>query len=102
VKFIVIKKAKWRCKSIDEYLEDLPPFLTLKQVKELLGVSERTIYRVLSNSIAREDLGAFKCGNKWIIPTVGLIEFLQWRNFFNWEETKRRLKNESKKKTGEP
>jgi len=102
VKFIVIRKAKWRCKSLDEYLECLPPFLTLKQVKELLGVSERTIRRVISNPLCREDLGAFKCGNKWIIPAVGLIEFLQWRNFFNWEETKRRLKNESKKKAGKP
>jgi hypothetical protein len=98
VKFIVIKKAKWRCKSIDEQLEDLPPFLTLRQVRELLNVSERTIYRVLSNSVNREDLGAFKCGNKWIIPKVGLVEFLQWRNFFNWEETLKRIKRASNEK----
>ena len=102
MKLIVIRKAKWREKSIDEQLGILPDFLTLKQVCWLLGVSRRTIYRLLSNPIHREDLGAFKCGQLWIIPKVGLIEFLQWRNFFNWEETKRRLRYEFKEKAGKP
>ncbi len=102
MKLIVIKKAKWREKSIDEQLEPLPPFLTPEQVVELLDVSERTLYRILKNPKEREDLGAFKYRGRWVIPKVGLIEFLQWRNFFNWEETKRRLRHASKEKTGKP
>jgi len=100
VRFIVIRRAKWRCKSIDEQLEVLPDFLTLKQVGKLLNVSDRSLQRLLSNPLVRAELGAFKCGQLWIIPKVGLIEFLQWRNFFNWEETKRRLKRESKEEAG--
>ncbi|WP_457681114.1 helix-turn-helix domain-containing protein [Thermovibrio sp.] len=102
VKLVVIRKAKWRCRSIDEQLGVLPDFLTLRQVRELLGVSDRTLRRVIAHPEARKDLGAFKCGSRWIIPKVGLIEFLQWRNFFNWEETKRRLRHESKEEAGKP
>jgi len=102
VKLIVIRKAKWREKSIDEQLEPLPPFLTLEQIVELLDISGRTLYRILKNPKEREDLGAFKYRGKWVIPKVGLIEFLQWRNFFNWEETKRRLKGEPEKEDRKP
>ena len=92
MKFIVIRGAKWRCKSIDEQLEVLPDFLALKQFKELLSISDRSLRRLIKNPVARAELEAFKCGRIWLIPKVGVIEFLQWRNFFNWEETKRRLK----------
>ena len=102
MKLIVIRKAKWRCKSIDEQLEVLPDFLTLRQVKELLNISDRSLRRLLADPVKREDLGAFKCGQLWIIPKAGLIEFLQWRNNFNWEESKRRLRRESKEKAGKP
>lgn len=103
MKLIVIQKAKWRCRSIDEQLEVLPDFLTLKQVRELLNISDRSLRRLIKNPVTRAELGAFKCGRLWIIPKVGLIEFLQWRNFFNWEKTKRRLrKNDSKEETGKP
>ena len=67
MKFIVIRRAKWRCKSIDEQLEVLPDFLTLKQVGKLLNVSDRSLHRLLSNPLVRAELGAFKCSHLWII-----------------------------------
>jgi len=102
VKVIFIRRAKWRCRTIDEQLEPLPPFLTPEQVVELLDISERTLHRILKNPKKREDLGAFKYRGRWVIPKAGLIEFLQWRNNFNWEETKRRLKGEPEKEDRKP
>ena len=49
MKVIFIRRAKWRCRTIDEQLEPLLPFLTLEQIIELLGISERTLYRILSD-----------------------------------------------------
>jgi len=73
VKVIFIRRVKWRCRTIDEQLEPLPPFLTSEQVVELLDVSERTLYRILKNPKEMEDLGAFKYRGRWVIPKVDLI-----------------------------
>ena len=85
-------KVKWRAKSIDETFAELPEFLTFKQVMELLQISERTLWRIISSG----ELEATHCDRKVKIPKLALLEYLQERNFLNWDEVER-LKKETKK-----
>jgi len=94
-------QVKWRAKSIDEVFEDLPEFLTLAQVLEIFPISERTLWRV----IASGELEATHFDRKVIIPKRALLEYLQERNFLNWEDIvkiKRKTKKELKLKMGIP
>jgi len=85
-------KVRWRARSIDEIFEELPEFLTFKQVMELLQISERTLWRIISSG----ELEATHCDRKVKIPKLALLEYLQERNFLNWEDVKR-VKRETKK-----
>ena len=94
-------KVKWRAKSIDETFAELPEFLTFKQVMELLQISERTLWRIISSG----ELEATHCDRKVKIPKLALLEYLQERNFLNWEDVvriKRETKKEMKLKMGIP
>jgi len=94
-------KVKWRAKSIDEIFSELPEFLTFRQVMELLQVSERTLWRMISAG----ELEATHCGKAVKIPKLALLECLQERNFLNWEEAervKKEIKNELRLKMGIP
>ena len=94
-------KVKWRCKSIDETFAELPEFLTFKQVMDLLQVSERTLWRIITSG----ELEATHCDRKVKIPKLALLEYLQERNFLNWEDVmriKRETKKELKLKMGIP
>jgi excisionase family DNA binding protein len=70
---------KYRLRSIEEQLRDYPDFLTPDQVREILQISERTLYRLLRGA----RLEAVKVGGVWRIPKVALIEYLQERNCLN-------------------
>ena len=85
-------KVKWREESIDEIFRELPEFLTPFQVIELLQISERTLWRLLSSG----ELPATHCGRRVRIPKLALLEYLQKRNFLNWEDFVR-IKQETKK-----
>ncbi len=85
-------RVKWRAKSIDELFRELPEFLTFKQVMELLQVSERTLWRIITSG----ELEATHCDRKVKIPKLALLEYLQERNFLNWEDAER-VKRETKK-----
>ena len=85
-------KVKWRAKSVDEVFEELPEFLTFRQVMELLQVSERTLWRI----IASGELEATHCDRKVKIPKLALLEYLQERNVLNWEDFNR-IKRETRK-----
>ncbi len=94
-------KVKWRAKSIDEVFAELPEFLTFRQVMELLQISERTLWRIISSG----ELEATHCDRKVKIPKLALLEYLQERNFLNWDEVakiKRETKKEMKLKMGIP
>jgi len=85
-------KVKWRCRSIDETFKELPEFLTVKQVMEILQVSERTLWRIISSG----ELEATHCDRKVKIPKLALLEYLQERNVLNWEDVER-IKRETRK-----
>jgi excisionase family DNA binding protein len=94
-------KVKWREKSIDETFKELPEFLTFRQVMELLQISERTLWRI----IACGELPATHCDKKVKIPKLALLEYLQERNFLNWEDytrIKRETRKELRLKMGVP
>jgi excisionase family DNA binding protein len=94
-------KVKWRAGSIDETFKELPEFLTFKQVMELLQVSERTLWRIISSG----ELEATHCDRKVKIPKLALLEYLQERNFLNWDDyqkIKRETKKELRLKMGIP
>ena len=96
-----ITRVRWRCKSIDETFEDLPPFLTVEQVTKLLGISERTLWRILNSPENRNYFPRIylktRGSSHWrrAILTVGLLEYLQSRNFLNYPQEEA---NESKEK----
>ncbi len=85
-------KVKWRCRSIDETFKELPEFLTVKQVMEILQVSERTLWRIITSG----ELEATHCDRKVKIPKLALLEYLQERNVLNWEDVER-IKRETRK-----
>jgi len=85
-------KVKWRAKSLDETFAELPEFLSFRQVMELLQVSERTLWRIITSG----ELEATHCDRKVKIPKLALLEYLQERNFLNWEDVMR-IKRETRK-----
>lgn len=85
-------KVRWRAESIDEVFRELPQFLTFRQVLGLLQVSERTLWRMISSG----ELEATHCRGVVKIPKVALVEYLQERNFLNWEDAER-LKEENRR-----
>lgn len=48
-------------------------FLTMKQVEELLGVSERTIYRIMQKG----DLKGFKTGHAWRFEESDIEDYVK-------------------------
>ena len=70
---------KFSLRSIEEQLKDFPPFLTFRQVQEILQVSERTMYRLIKGA----EIEAVKVGGVWRIPKKALLQYLQERNCLN-------------------
>ena len=54
----------------------IPLFMTVDEVKDFLGVSQRTVHRLASSG---KIPGCFKVGNLWRIPTDSLPGIEVWR-----------------------
>ncbi len=64
--------------------KDLPEFFTIKEVCQILKISERTFYRLVHSA----QLDAAKVGGCWRVPRIALLEYLQRRNILNLSEQK--------------
>jgi|GEM_PF-1669706 excisionase family DNA binding protein len=72
---------QWEYETIKRALDELPLFLTIRQVKVLLQVSERTLWRLITGG----ELEATHCGGSVRIPKHAVIKYLQEKNFLNYE-----------------
>lgn len=52
--------------------KELPKIYTLKEVEEILGVTQRTLYRWIESGT----LKAFKAGRTWRVTEQSLQEFM--------------------------
>lgn len=52
--------------------KELPKIYTLREVQEILGVTQRTLYRWIDNG----SLKAFKAGRTWRVSEEALQEFI--------------------------
>ena len=62
--------------EIDELLCDYPPFMTVSQTAEILGISEQTVRGL----IKEEKLVGKKAGNRYRIPKSCVIGFLNGKS----------------------
>lgn len=53
-------------------LKDFPDVLTVKQVAEVLGICENSVYRLINSKV----IGSKRVGRKILVPKVCLIDFL--------------------------
>lgn len=53
--------------------KELPTIYTLKEVQEILGVTQRTLYRWIDAG----SLKAFKAGRTWRVSEEALQEFIE-------------------------
>lgn len=70
-------------KTIRKEVEQLPHFLTLKQVAHFLQVDYFTIYRL----VVIGEIDATKVAGRWRVPRSSLLEYLERRHPFNWEDS---------------
>lgn len=54
-------------------LNDYPDVMTVKQLAEVLGIGLNTAYSLVHNGT----IGSKRIGNKFIIPKVCVIDYLQ-------------------------
>ena len=59
-------------------------FLTIKQVREILGISERTVFRYIKSG----DLKGFKAGRGWKFESTDIDAFIEARRHKAEEELK--------------
>ena len=52
--------------------KELPKIYTLREVEQILGVTQRTLYRWIDNG----SLKAFKAGRTWRVSEEALQEFI--------------------------
>lgn len=53
-------------------LKDCPDVLTVKQVAEVLGICENSVYRLINSKA----IGSKRVGRKILVPKVCLIDYL--------------------------
>jgi len=53
--------------------KDYPDVLTVKQVSQLLGVSTKTVYRILRNGA----LSSLKIGREFRVPKVNVMKYVK-------------------------
>lgn len=53
--------------------KELPKIYTLREVEQILGVTQRTLYRWIDNG----SLKAFKAGRTWRVSEEALQEFIE-------------------------
>jgi len=58
-------------------LEDYGVVLSIKEVSEILGLGERSVYELLKS----KKLAGFIMKNKWIIPRTAIEKFLNENAF---------------------
>jgi len=83
VKYHVIMPFKFPFKGIKKEIEQLPHFLTIKQAADFLQVDYFTIYRL----VIIGEIEATKVAGCWRIPRSSLLEYLERRHPFNWEDS---------------
>ena len=91
----------WRERVLDEVFADLPELMTVQQVVKILGIPERTLWRRISGG----EIVATHIGRSVRVVKDSLLEYLQERNFLNWEEVqkikaKRKLKRNAELSKG--
>jgi len=69
-------------KTIRNEINQMPHFLTVKEVASFLRIAERTIYELVYIG----EIDATKIRGAWRIPRSALLEYLEKKHPFNWED----------------
>jgi len=74
---------KFCIETIRSEVNQMPHFLTIRQVANFLQVDYFTIYRLITVG----EIAATKVAGCWRVPRSSLLEYLERRHPFNWEDS---------------